>query len=347
MWSTCQTLSSTTEVPTLAARGTYLNSDGEGIEEALGLFFPYSGDQMNFNMRGGYFGDDLFILVEWDDPEDSRDRVSWYFDQDAKLWKSEHKFANDVNDKFYEDKFAFQFPIGDVTGFAAQTCYASCHQNLPIVEEGHPHTKHFLNVDGEKVDMWHWKRVRGAYADQADDKYIGYDDINAGNAANGRHADAGSSGYSSNKQTLNNGVADVNVPKYVIPDATDYYWISQDDIDNGTAKLITGVDENGVLTYDGGTIDPAGDSGYDHATGNKRFPSVTVKPFTEHRGEITVKAQHTGTGWVAEITRKLNTGDENDVAFDLTQEYPFGFAIFNRAAIAHSIKPGLLLKFEQ
>ncbi len=59
------------------------------------------------------------------------------------------------------------------------------------------------------------------------------------------------------------------------------------------------------------------------------------------------KAVYTGTGWVAEITRKLNTGNADDVVFNISEELPFGFAIFNNAAIAHGIKPGLTIKFEQ
>ena len=56
---------------------------------------------------------------------------------------------------------------------------------------------------------------------------------------------------------------------------------------------------------------------------------------------------HTGTGWVAEFTRKLNTNDPWDVVFDPAAELPFGLAIFDNAAIAHAIKPNLNMKFEQ
>jgi len=347
VWATAQKLVGTTEVPTLAARGTHLNSDGENIEENLGLFEPYAGEKYDFTMRAGYSGDRIYFLLEWKDDKDSKDRQSWYFDPSDKLWKGQHKYANNANDKYYEDKFAFLFPIGDVSGFSASTCYATCHQNLTIVNAKDKHTRHYLTVDGEKVDMWHWKRVRGTYADQVDDQMMTYDDPSKQSAANGRHGDSsGDAGYSSNSQTLNNGEADVSVPKYIIPNKTDYYWISQDDIDNGTAKMITAVDADGVLSYDGGTINPA-DGGYEKGSGNKRFPSVTTKAFTLGRADIDIKAVHTGSGWVCEFTRKLNTGDADDVVFDVAKEFPFGLAIFNNAAIAHAIKPNLLLKFEK
>lgn len=346
MWATAQRLVGTTEVPELAARGTYLNGDGEGIEEELGLFAPYSGEKYDFTMRAGYSGDDIYFLLEWVDGDDSKDRQSWYFDATDKLWKGEHKYANSANDKFYEDKFAFLFPIGDVTGFDASTCYATCHQNLTLENAKDKHTRHYLTKDGEKIDMWHWKRVRGTYAGQVDDQMMTYAEP-TGSSANGRHGDAtGEGGYSGNSQTLNNGTADVSVPLYIIPNKTDYYWISIDEINDGTAKMITAVDAEGVLTYDGGTIDPS-TGGYEQETGDKRFPSVTTKPFTLGRGDISISAVYTGSGWVCEFTRKMNTNDEDDVVFDASKEFPFGLAIFNNAAIAHAIKPNLVLKFEQ
>lgn len=345
MWSTCQVLEGTVAVPTLAARNTYLNSDGEGIEEGLGLFAPYNGEEYDFTLKSGYYGDRIYFLMEWVDGADSKDRQSWYFDPTDNLWKSEHKYANDVDDKFYEDKFAFLFPIGDVTGFSASTCYATCHGPASIATPQDKHTRHYLTVEGEKIDMWHWKRVRGTYANQVDDQKMSYVAPPYTSGSNGRSGDAtGQSGYSNNKQTLNNGIADVSVPLYVIPGETNYYWISEDDF-GGAAKMITAVDENGVLTYDGGTIDPA-DGGFEQGTGDMRVPSVTTRPFTEGRADIDIVPVYTGSGWRCEFTRKLDTGDEDDVVFTVGDEFDFGLAIFNNAAIAHAIKPNLKLVFE-
>ena len=348
MWNSIQSLNGTTSVPSLAARNTNLNSDGEGIEESLGLFAPYSGEENDFTMRAGYKGDYIYFLLEYVDGDDSKDRESWYFDDSDQMWKTEHKYANANDDKFYEDKFAFLFPIGEVAGFSSSTCYATCHgPSLPVVNAKDKHTRHYLTIDGQKVDMWHWKRVRGEYSGQVDDQLMIYDNAAEGSAANGRTGDEGTSGYSGNSQTLNNGAADVKVPLYIIPEASDYYWITQDDISDGTAKMITAVDEMGVLSFDGGTINPNGSNDYAQGSGSKRFPSVTIKPFTGSKADIDIVANHTGTGWVCEFRRKLNTGNDDDVVFDIAEELDFGFAIFNNAAIAHGIKTNLKLKFAQ
>ena len=341
MWANVQKLENKVSVPDLLPRGTHLNPDGAGVEEDLGLFFPYTGEEYNFTMRAGYFGDRIYFLLEWDDAVDSKDRMSWYFDG---TWKQQHKYANAENDKYYEDKFAFLFPIGEDASFTNNTCWATCHQNLTIANEKDKHTRHFLTNENFKVDMWHWKRVRGTYADQVDDQKMVYVPGPYDSGSNGRHGDAtGEAGYSDNKKDING----VTVPKYIIPNKTDYYWISIDDINDGTALEVMDVDANGVLTLsDGSTIDPA-DGGFEEATGNKRIPSVTTKAFTLGRADIDIRAIHTGTGWICEFTRKLNTGDPDDTVFELNKEYPFGIAIFNNAAIAHGILPNLLLKFEQ
>ncbi len=350
MWNMAQKLVGKAVVPAgLGPRNTYYNEPDIG-EEDLDIFEAYEGEEYPFVMRAGYVGGDIYFLIEWEDDEDSKDRMSWYFDPATSKWKQEHKYADFANDKYYEDKFAFLFPIGTVDNFESSTCYATCHSTGGVITNPKDkHTRHYLTGQGQKVDMWHWKRVRGTYADQVDDQRITYEDPPYNSSTNGRSGDEnGGSGYSDNKQTLNNGVEEVSVPLYIIPGQTNYYWISQDQIDDATAKMVTAVDANGVLTLDDdSTIDPAGDAGFVAGSGDKRVPSVTTRAFTGARADIDIKYTHTGTGWICEVKRSLDTNDDDDVIFDPAEDYPFGFAIFNNAAIAHAIKPNLLMKFEQ
>lgn len=353
MWITAQKLVSKTSVPTgKGNRMTYYNAAGLN-EETLDIFEGYEGEENNFTMRSGIYGEDIYFLIEWEDEADSKDRQSWYFDATAKRWKGEHKYANAADDKYYEDKFAFLFPIGTVDGFDNETCYATCHQASSIEKTGDKHTRHYLKTDGQKIDMWHWKRVRGTHNDRVDDQRIQYVAPPYTSSSNGRGGDPDSgagarSGYSNNSQTLTitGTTTEVSVPMYVIPGGTDYYWIPVGQLGN-QAKMVTAVDADGVLTYEGGTIDPTDDAGYNQGTGDKRFPSILTRDFLGERADVSIIANHTGTGWVAEMKRKLNTGDPWDVVFDPTAEQlRFGFAIFDNAAIAHGIKPGLTMKYE-
>jgi len=70
---------------------------------------------------------------------------------------------------------------------------------------------------------------------------------------------------------------------------------------------------------------------------------------TGNRADITAKSIHTGAGWVIESKRALKTADteNHDVDFSSLKDQPFGIATFERADIAHGLKPGLLLKFQQ
>ena len=354
MWNVAQRLVGTATVPSAGARdGADFNNDGSTPVPA-GVFDPYTDESNDFTLRAGTNADMIYFLLEWDDAEDSKDRQSWYFDDTDNLWKGQHKYANTDDDKYYEDKFAFLWAATDVSGFAGGTCYVTCHTDLTLVNPTDKTARHYTNNDGEIVDMWHWKRVRSTFPPTViDDQQMVYKAHTGNSDVNGRTGDEGTAGYHGNSQTLQlDGTgADVSVPLYIIPEATDYNWITLTQIDDETAKLVIEVTSAGVLTYEEtpggatGTIDPAGGD-YEAATGTKRFPSVWVENFTGSRADLAVSAMHTGSGWVVEFSRKLDTTHDDDVLFDVTKEFPFGLALFNNAAIAHEIKVGLLMKFE-
>ena len=339
-WNDAKTLIISTKVP--EAKG----SDGTDI------FKGYVGNEHAVNLRSMYDDEYIYLLAEWSDNKKDLNRDTWYFDPTDKGWYQESRWPlfNDddviIRDAFYEDKFAFLWNVNNtVANWEQSTCYASCHTGLSAADGN---ARHYTNAPGERIDMWHWKSVRtGLPYDKFDDQY--QDE----STPNGRHSDPKESGgYTNNTQQLNNGVEDVSVPKYFIPNRKYYYWITQEEIDNATAKLITGVDQNGVLTYDGGTIDPAVDTEFqrDGATsGPKGMPSIYTALLVGNRGDISSSAVHTGSGWILEIKRKLDSGDTDnvDVNFISLDDQPFGIGVFDNAAIAHAITAGLLLKFDK
>lgn len=340
-WDACDKLTGNATVPNLA-------ND----------FKWFVGESYKFTMRSMYDASNLYILVEYDDPTKSVDRMSWYFDATAKLWKQHNKKPTSATDKFYEDKFSFLWPTTTTAAaWSSTTCYNTCH-GVDKTKGFDTENKHFTNSANEVVDQWHFKLVRTGPGNQTDDQMQIYIDPNNPLTAGpngdqklegGRGSDPKTTGgVADNKQTLNNGVANVSVPKYVIPGKTGYFIINKSEIDGGTAKLITAVDANGVLTYAGGTIDPT-DAGYVANTGAKRFPSIIFNgPMDGSRGEVITYANHIGTGWVIEIKRALKTTDLiNDIQFDVTKDVMFGFAIFENSAVAHGITPNLKMKFAQ
>ena len=294
---------------------------------------------------------------------------------------------------FGEDKFAMLFNIDNSTPkFITQTCYASCHvftpyldySVTPAVEKSNANNgNHYTNGASEKIDMWWGHLSKDLLFNQIDDNYQdwaggpGVTNL-VGGSGNGRHVDgitvSGASttwpyaptytttppqGNFSNKQNLKlDGTgATVSVPMWVIPNATNYYYIlATDTLPGGKAAKITGVSSTGVLTYNGGTIDPTVSTDYQRTgdavnggDGPKCFPSYIASPLLGERADITGAAVYTGTGWIIEYKRLLKTADvlKQDVDFTSLQDQPFGFAIWNGSNNQHGIQPNLVLKFQK
>ncbi|HRJ29816.1 MAG TPA: ethylbenzene dehydrogenase-related protein [Cyclobacteriaceae bacterium] len=343
MWENVTALKTRTTVPNQL-----------GPENVPANFQGYGGKSYNVSMKSLYDNENIYFLIEWDDNTLSLDRETWYFDPVDKRWKQESRyptFNSDgvmIREAFYEDKFAFLWNIDkSVADWNTATCYKSCHTGLGAAAG---YSRHFTNAPSERIDMWHWKLVREGAFGTFDDQY--QDDAQP----NGRKSDprVAGTGYYDNKQslTLTGTSTSVSVPKYVIPSRKYYYWITQEEIYNGTAKLITAVDADGILTYDGGTIDPNTDTDFQRAgsrSGAKGIPSITNSKVQGNEGDITALWKHTGSGYVMEVKRKLNTGDleKVDINFsDLSDQY-FGIGVFENAALAHAIKANLLLKFKK
>jgi len=350
IWNEAKPLLSAATVTPAGNREITLNGSSNGVLalEPTDLMDPYTGESYKYSLRGGHDDTYLYLLFEWEDETDSKDRQSWYFDGVTKTWKQENKYANHKNDKFYEDKFGFMFPIGNVENFDLGTCAVTCHGGLTAPTSGQKVTRHYMKNEGEVADFWHWKRDRHALAEACDDGFVQWEDDFGKASANGRKNDEGINPYSTGMK-FTDGVTGKSGPKYVIPNRTNYYWITQAEIDGGTAKAVTAIAADGKLTYEGGTLDPNGKPAYSQGFGNKRMPSVIINPGgqgNDPRSEVQVRAEHTGSGWQLEIRRKLVTGDPTDADFSPGQSIPFGLAIFNNAAIGHGMSNSKTMTIE-
>jgi len=351
VWKEARPLINRASVSGAGDREITLNgsSNGDTSLEPTDLMDPYTGESYSYSLRGGHDDEYLYLLFEWEDDTDSRDRQSWYFNPVSKKWQQENKYANHKNDKFYEDKFGFMFPIGNPEGFAGGTCTVTCHTNLADPQPGEKVTRHYMKNEGELTDFWHWKRDRHALAQACDDGFVQWEDDEGMASANGRKNDEGTSPYSTGMK-FTDETTTLSGPKYVIPNKENYYWIEQSEIDNGTAVAVTGVAANGVLTLaDNTLLDPNGNPDYSQGFGSKRMPSIIINPGgqgNDRRSEVQVRSTHTGSGWQLEIRRLLNTGDPTDAVFVVGEEMSFGLAIFNNAAIGHGQTNFLTMKIE-
>ena len=253
--------------------------------------------------------------------------------------------------------------------FQSLTCYGSCHINTPTIDPitglTIPATggNHYTNAVNEKIDQWHIHLMKDVLSvGQGSDEY---QDWNSGKInGNGRHADGlippnytnpiPTPGPTNNKQTLaiTGDTTKVSVPRWIIAGQANYYFILASDTLAGNAQLVTAVDSNGVLTYNGGTVDPNANTDYQQigaGDGVKCIPGSIISPMQGSRADLTCAAHHTGTGWVLEIKRLLKTADVllQDVDFSSLADQPFGIAVFNKANNQHAIKPDLVLTFKK
>lgn len=384
VWTSAPKLNTTPQVPD---PGNGMFAGYIGTQYPVTLRSLYDGTNIYFLAEWADANKSVQVSPWYFDPTTKR----WAQEPSAKTFDAN---GNLTREGWGEDKLAFLWNIDNSTAkFASQTCYASCHMFTPYLDPTTGTTKpnqsgnHYTNGSNEKIDMWWLKIGRDPLHNQFSDEYQdwaggpSYSSL-VGGSANGRHQDdqvvtgvpsttypygptysanATNIGTSNNTQSLtitgSSPAIKVNVPKYIIPGKTNYYYILLSEVNGGTAKVITAVDANGVLTLgDGTTVDPNTGTDFQRigdavsgGHGPKIIPSYVSAPLTNGRADITCQAVYTGSSWIIEWKRLLKTPGalKQDIDFSSLTDQPFGMAIFNKSNYQHAIKPNLVLKFKK
>ena len=268
-------------------------------------------------LRAAYAGDKVYFLIQWDDPTRSLERFPWVKQSDGSWVQSLNKDSTGHENTFYEDKFAMLWNINSRT-FGNVGCAVLCHMGVDEKSAGRKYT----SVEGETVDMWHWKGVRTGPLGQFDDQYIDDNTDPSENSGWGRKGDTKTGGGYYNN-------ADAGQIRYQNPTSgivqDDEFWI---------------VDSEKVPFVD------------TFKTGDK-IAGIVVSPFEGPRADISAEANWANGVWTLEVSRNLVTVGENadtqDVQFnDLTKSYPFGIAAFDNSQINHLFHWNMLrMEFEQ
>ncbi len=204
-----------------------------------------------------------------------------------------------------EDRIAVLFEITRINGFATKGCAVVCHSppDVPSKE-----WKFATQTAAEKGDLWHWKAARSNPAEYADDGWLTI----AGNPSGsyrttGRRVDEGTGG------DVYNQTEDRTGPRYM-----------QDPQRPPAAP--------GFLIFDDAVPIPAG----------TQFPPDTVityrmpKRAGGSRGDVAASGRYADGGWTVMLSRKLDTGHEDDVVFNPRREYSFAIAVFDNTGEEHS-----------
>lgn len=272
------------------------------------------------SMRATRVGDELYLLLEYQDPTRSQRRAPYVKQADGswrKLTDPDDKGGD--NNRYYEDKAALIWPIGNsIADFAEDGCFSACHDDEPPKPYGNKYTE----TEGELGDIWHVKTVRTGPVGQIDDQWLDHTRFAADTAKGaGRHSDAKTGGGYTNIKLVD------GKPEFMASDGKaankgGNYWLMADD----------------KVAFDDSRFEP-GDE----------VASIMVAPFEGDRGDIAAGMAWKDGVWTIEMRRKLVTGSDTDVQFDdLTASYPVGLSVFDNAQVRHAfVRKPIMLVFEQ
>lgn len=312
---------------------------------------------ISVKVRAVYTTDYIYILSEWADPTASFTRdASWSFATGS--WKKPNVGES-------EDRISFFWPIGNITGTPYSTggCMTKCHMYYPTDQDPNVSVNGIVDdawLSTGRADLWHSKAARAGAVTSASGSGLTVDPISHNVTAGtfsmigyvddtytdvwsgtngedgGRYGDAGTAAASHNR------IADKSRPKWMEKNPTDFadaMFITQEEINAGecVGNATTGVSDADAALYW---------SKYAalNAIVCERIHAVP----TGSRGDITIGAVWSNGTWKAEIARKLNTGNGDDVQFtDLVKEYLFNVAEFDnsRHGYEHRCSKNLYMKF--
>lgn len=264
-------------------------------------------------LKAVYTPDTLYLLIQYADPTQSVRRMPYVKQADGS-WKKldDPDDKGGDNNKYYEDKVALLWPIGDsIKGFRENGCFMLCH-----LGEGKPFGNKYTAAAGELGDIWHMKSVRTGYIGQTDNQYVDhtrYDKDKAPEA--GRKSDPKTGGGYTDMKLV------AGKPEFMNKDAKaankgGTYWLREED----------------KVPFDDAKFSP-GDE----------VASIVVSKFTGERGAIDTALGYKDGGYTVVMARKLVTGGKSDVQFaDLDATYPFGLALFDNAQVRHAFHRGAL-----
>ena len=196
--------------------------------------------------------------------------------------------------KSNEDRISLLFEINRINKYATKGCTVVCHvpKGAPNAKDG----KFGTSSAAEKGDLWHWKAARSDPAGFADDTWVTVISEKKG----GRKSDAGSGGDKKNR------TEDKSKPMYKLAPGKKL----------GKHGVLLAADAVEITDY---SVFQAGDMV------TYRMP----KKAEGSRGDIKADSRYGYDGWTVMLHRKLDTGNEDDVAFNPRKKYSFTMPLFD------------------
>ena len=217
-----------------------------------------------------------------------------------------------IHQKGNEDRISMLFEIDRINNFATKGCAIVCH--VPDGATNAKDGKFGTSTAVEKGDLWHWKAARSDPAGFADDTWLTMISEKKG----GRTKDNGSGG---DKKNI---TKDKSKPKYML----------------AQGKSLT---KDGVLLASHAT-EITDYSGFkDGDTITYRMPKAPSGSF----GDIKADSRYANGEWTVMLSRKLDTKNPDDTAFNTKRKYNFAMALFDNSGDEDSYDSEVItLKFK-
>jgi hypothetical protein len=216
-----------------------------------------------------------------------------------------------------EDRLAMLFETTRIDKFASRGCAVTCHSPPDL----HRDKWKFATKSAiEKGDLWHWKAARSDPYGYADDAWLTI----AGNPT-GSYRETGRTKDKGNGGDVKNETIDGTRPLYMQnpalkPSRPDFLLMEE------------------AVRINDYSIFKAGD------TVPYRLP---IRP-SGSRFDVKAVSRYADGGWTLMLTRKLDTGHEDDVIFNPMKRYSFAMAVFDNSGSDHSkATKALVLKFKR
>ena len=206
----------------------------------------------------------------------------------------EYDGTNWKHRKGNEDRISLLFEINRINNYATKGCAVVCH--VPAGATNAKDGKFGTKTAAESGDLWHWKAARSDPAGYADDTWLTKISAKKG----GRKSDAGKGGDQKNM------TADKSKPKFQL--AAGKSLASHGILLSAHATEITDYsvfNAGDVLTY--------------------RMPNTPAGS----RADIKAISSYLDGGWSVMLYRRLDTGHEDDTAFNPRRKYNFTMALFD------------------
>jgi hypothetical protein len=230
-------------------------------------------------------------------------RFEWP-DKDKSMNKKRWKFSGGkwTKIKADEDRLGAVFEINRVNKFATKGCAVLCHNESKNEKEWY----FAVSSAKEKADMWHWKAVRSNPVGYTEDGYVTTNPSKKPEA--GRKRDAGSG------KAKGNSTKDKSKPMYMQDPAK-------------SASIPGSLLVSHAAEIKDFSMFKEGDE----------IPGYMLN--TAWKGsfaDVKTKGGWANGKWTVMMSRKLETGNDDDVQFNTRKKYPFALAVFDNAHEHHS-----------